>query len=412
MTTEKDLNRLADTSYWVDKGKENIPFNPKKGTILTPKTIKGLTQSYKVLKVEDNTKNGMQAMAVAPIKNGVVDTSEVIIAYAGTNFDDNLDRLTDTTTVVGGNMDLSIPKWWGSPEKVEGQAVTAQKFAISIKENYPKAVVTTTGHSLGEYLAIYIAAENQWKNTGFNGPDPYSILSDEAKQWIKDNPGLLVNYRNKHDKIGNYGGNKTGAAILLDASKGGYNPIKSLDYHDLSAWQFDKDGNLVAPGRSSRESRLAQMEATTRYQLWNLSVLSDKLRTSHGGLSSSEEIFINSGEALIILNGVSTMMEDGLATVIKDYQQAITEAEELWRETVERAQGIGMDLSYDEVIEALASGGASQRSIVIEATAFYEQKIDSAKQMLDEYRVLMAEIQTSIDKQLAKDQQLAKEIQF
>ncbi|MBC6310055.1 hypothetical protein HCJ66_10940 [Listeria sp. FSL L7-1582] len=51
MTTEKDLNRLADTSYWVDKGKENIPFNPKKGTILTPKTIKGLTQPYKVLKV-------------------------------------------------------------------------------------------------------------------------------------------------------------------------------------------------------------------------------------------------------------------------------------------------------------------------------------------------------------------------
>ncbi|MBC1434884.1 hypothetical protein HB848_05990 [Listeria rocourtiae] len=411
MATERDYNVFADEAYQIDKARAK---REDRAPLLKGDILEGtkLSQSYKVLKVEDNNKNGMQAMAVAPIINGVVDTSEVVIAYAGTDFDDKLDVLTDVTTVVGGNKDLSIPQWWSSPKKVEGQAVSAQKFATSIKQSYPNAVIATTGHSLGEYLAIYIAAENKWRNTGFNGPDPYNILSDEAKQWIKDNPGLLANYRNNHDKIGNFGGNKTGAAILLDVSKGGYNPAKSLDYHGLSTWQFDKSGNLVAPGRSSRESRLAQMEATTRYQLWNLSVLSDKLRESNGGLSSSEEIFINSGEALIVLNGVSTMMEDGLTTVMKDYQQAITEAEELWRETVERAQGIGMDLGYDEVIEALASGGATQASIVGDATAFYEQKIANAKQMLEEYRVLMTEIQTSIDQQLANDQQLAKDIQF
>ncbi|MBC2369902.1 lipase [Listeria booriae] len=412
MTTEQDFNRFANLSYWVDKGKEDVPFHPKKNTILTPKSIKGLSQSYKVLKVEDNTKNGMQAMAVAPIKNGAVDTSEIVIAYAGTNFDDNLDRLTDATTVVGGDIDLSIPQWWSAPKKIDGQAISAQKFATSIKKSYPNAVISTTGHSLGEYLAVYIAAENKWKNTGFNGPDPYNILSDDAKKWIKENPGLLANYRNNYDKIGNFGGNKTGAAILLDVSKGGYNPAKSLDYHGLSTWQFDKSGNLVAPGRSSRDSRLAQMEATTRYQLWNLSVLSNKLRKSHGGLSSSEEIFINSGEALIVVNGVSTMMQDGLNTVIKEYQQAITEAEALWKETVERAQGIGMDLSYEEVIGALASGGATQANIVGEPTAFYEQRIASAKQMLEKYTTLITEIQTSIDQQLAKDQQLGKDIQL
>ena len=37
-------------------------------------------------KTQDNTDNGMQAMAVAPMdKDGNVDTSQVVIAYAETN---------------------------------------------------------------------------------------------------------------------------------------------------------------------------------------------------------------------------------------------------------------------------------------------------------------------------------------
>ncbi len=36
----------------------------------------------------------MQAMAVAPFKNGKVDTSEVVIAYAGTNLSDGADIQT------------------------------------------------------------------------------------------------------------------------------------------------------------------------------------------------------------------------------------------------------------------------------------------------------------------------------
>ena len=57
-------------------------------------------REYQVLKTEDNTNNGMQAMAVAPVNDGKADTSEVIIAYAGTNFDDVLDIYTDVQTVV------------------------------------------------------------------------------------------------------------------------------------------------------------------------------------------------------------------------------------------------------------------------------------------------------------------------
>ncbi|MBC2279121.1 hypothetical protein HCB42_09335 [Listeria welshimeri] len=48
-------------------------------------------------------------MAVAPIdKHGKVDSTEVIIAYAGTNFSDTKDRATDLQTVIQGNKKLDL----------------------------------------------------------------------------------------------------------------------------------------------------------------------------------------------------------------------------------------------------------------------------------------------------------------
>ena len=42
---------------------------------------------FKVLAVENNKDNGMQAMAVAPVdSNGEIDTSKIVISYAGTDF--------------------------------------------------------------------------------------------------------------------------------------------------------------------------------------------------------------------------------------------------------------------------------------------------------------------------------------
>ena len=104
--------------------------------------------------------------------------------------------------------------------------------------DYPEAEITTTGHSLGEFLALDVAAENQWKNVGFNGPDPYNVLSPEAKQWTEENPEKLINYRNKADIIGNLRGNGTGAGIPIEMEDKGL-----VDNHRLKTWEFDEDGN-------------------------------------------------------------------------------------------------------------------------------------------------------------------------
>ena len=210
MTTERSLQALSAKVYELDFKNEN--YNPVEiGEI---KEFGGV--EYKILKVEDNITNGMQALAVAPVKNNIVDTSEIVIAYAGTNPGDNLDIWTDYQTVVWGSKELDTSKLFETANPIDGQVITAEKFAEDVKNDYPDAVMTTTGHSLGEYIALYVAAENGWKNVGFNGPDPYKIISDDAKVWVEENPGMLFNYRNKKDLIGNYGKNGTGAEILID----------------------------------------------------------------------------------------------------------------------------------------------------------------------------------------------------
>ncbi|TXL62547.1 hypothetical protein FHP05_12130 [Cerasibacillus terrae] len=80
MSTKESYKDFSKVVYQIDPKHKN--YNPaiKRNTI-----IKSRGSNYKILKIEDNTTNGMQAMAVASVKNGKVDTSEVVIAFAVAN---------------------------------------------------------------------------------------------------------------------------------------------------------------------------------------------------------------------------------------------------------------------------------------------------------------------------------------
>ena len=84
--TEGKYRWLAEQSYWVEEGRDNVDYHPNDGKIYYFNGKNNKLGQFQVLKVKDNTENGMQAMAVAPVdKNGQVDYSEVVIAYAGLN---------------------------------------------------------------------------------------------------------------------------------------------------------------------------------------------------------------------------------------------------------------------------------------------------------------------------------------
>ena len=106
--TEEKINWIAEQSYWVEKKRNDVMYHPTEGEeyYYNPDNVE-LGKFKVIFNPIDNTSNGMQAMAVAPVdKNGNVDYSHVVIAYAGTNKDDIKDLGTDVQSLWLGREKL------------------------------------------------------------------------------------------------------------------------------------------------------------------------------------------------------------------------------------------------------------------------------------------------------------------
>lgn len=410
--TDQQYSVYSDVVYWLDPNeKDKYDSTYQEGAI---KVVNG--SKFEILKIQENsTTDGMQAMAVAPLdKNGNVDTSQIVIAYAGTNPKDMNDLETDIRT-IGGFFDKTVsPGFSNSPSeaRVSGQLESAIAFANSVKRDYSGATISTTGHSLGEFLAMYIAAENQWRNVGFNGPDPYELLSADAKKWLKENPGMLTNYRNRADVIGNLMGNGTGAEIKISMDMGFQSPGT---YHDLAKWTFDKNGRLMIKNNDYNKKAIqTQAERQLRNQfvmgMYSLGLLRKKFTASGGGLSTNEKIYLDDSQALAVVQYASSEFETVMTNTVKIYQDGIRELEELWQNIRSKAFSDVPDLSYGEVMEILEGTGSTERSIVIEPSEEFREKIQKAKKMSEQFHGLASEIKGKIGELVQRDQELARQL--
>ena len=422
MPTDRDYKILSDESYEVDSNKNDQPW--EKGDILSNSK---LSTDYKVLQVKDNKENGMQAMAVAPIKNGKPDTSQVVIAFAGANADDDLDVLTDAQT-VGLNKDtlttstrVEVPfnpnkpsdRYVTNTKIVDAQSVTALQFADEIRKKYPNASISTTGHSLGEYLALLVAAENKWLNVGFNGPDPYGILSNEAKEWVKNNPGWLTNFRNRGDAIGNLMGNGTGAGIKISLAMG-LNPLKGA-FHSLTTWKFDDKGRLIIPKNDYNKKAIQQESERQLMQQFVMGMvvlqeLKAKFQASGGGLSTNEKIYLEDSQALAVIQLASSEFELAMTNTIKIYQEGMLDLEKLWQQCVSKARSEASDLSHGEIMEMLHSVNCTESTMVTLPNEEFREKIAKAKQMSEKFTRLVSEIKSKLAELVQRDQELARQL--
>lgn len=412
MITDEEYKVLADEVYKVDKGKVEHPR--KEGEIINNSN---LDRDYEILKVEDNSDNGMQAMAVAPIVNGKPNTSQVVIAYAGTNQSDSLDIATDLQTVGLG---LDILHLLGPTSFVEAQSVTAQRFAESIRNQYPFATITTTGHSLGESLAFFIAAENKWMNVGFNGPYAGSMMSKETKKWAEDNPGMFYNYRNRYDVIGGLRVTGRDFAIIIDVEKDGSLGDRVGAYHGLGMWDFDKKtGRLLIPDNAFNEKAIKKRAENDKQQMLGIlnstqswmKALRDKLKKSGGGLSANEVIFLDSSEALLVLNAQMSTVNATFSEVESFLRQQTEKAEQSWQKSLSAGRTLGPDLSESEILEALESMGVSKAIISDQPRERNESKIAEYREIASSCDTLKSEIHGSIEKLLSVDQELATQFQ-
>ncbi|WP_449458465.1 lipase family protein [Streptococcus suis] len=180
MITDQDYRWIAEDVYKVDplKTDDTLKQGGRAGQ-----------GQFIILSHPQDMINGMQAMAVAPIKGydsdnkPIPDTSQVVIAYAGTNSDDQRDLLTDWQTIAQGKGTLT--DFFGTELPMAGQNVTALIYADTIQKRYPDATITVTGHSLGGSLAMYVALHKDWRSVTYNGPDIVMLLSLEQLSYMK-----------------------------------------------------------------------------------------------------------------------------------------------------------------------------------------------------------------------------------
>ncbi len=315
MTTAEESMGLAEHAYRVDRLIQDPPLSV--GEEFAVRSGGDNRQKYLVIDVEVHAANGYQAMAVAPLVDGVPDLSNIVVSYAGTNPEHRADILEDAETVVG------------ITQGPLSQAADAQRFADRVSKAHPEASISTVGHSLGGFLALLVAAEHGWESTTFNGPDPWQWLSPEAQDRLdadrRAGRNRMTNYVIEWDLIANLNPHRTGAAVFLTAEPG----LDPLTYHNLgkgpnSVFQFT-DGELVgvAPHGRRYEDILANLvdsfvpgisEALAPTLLMLAGVAANP--------AARRTLGKNASAALVAVNTVSAL---GLAASIAGTAAALTE---------------------------------------------------------------------------------------
>lgn len=281
MATEEELKDLNNKVYQVDPEYKDseTKYTDKADTQLKSNErniIKAGDRKFKVLSIK-NGDHGFQGMAVAPIVNGTPDYGQVTVVAAGTYPDDG----DDTWAAAKG---LS-PN--GSPQV----DVALQYVGDLINDNPTWTIHQLSGYSQSAYM-LKVGAHFKIPTTVFSGWFQYRSLTAEEEKFMKENPHLFLNYRQKSDDVTKWNdfnskwGNSDdfGTIVWIDGNS-----------HKLNSWTFDKKtGQLKIPdslgnseGAMIQQSHFIMREFLT--QLTRLDQLKAKLTASGGELSTITE---------------------------------------------------------------------------------------------------------------------------
>lgn len=191
----------------------------------------------------------------------------------------------------------------GGGSTVTPQLKTSAETLKQTMKLYPNAQIYVYGHSLGSMNAQYAIADLDKKDIkrisgGFfyQGPNIYSNLTPKQQDTVKAINALdrLFNFIDRKDYVAiGYGiGDPTiGHLIEVESKKAGL-----VEQHMWGGYQFDKEGNIL----TNKEGSLQLAKYATAQQLAAINIMRTSFTKSGGGLSSSEEIFLDAAEALAI----------------------------------------------------------------------------------------------------------------
>lgn len=402
MEDDKTLRDLNDRVYQVnpkfDKGnrKRYVEKSTNDLNKNEKNTLVAGDKHFQVISTE-NGHWGFQGMAVAPIINGKPDYNQVTVVAAGTDPNDKLDVLeaVDGATNIGS---LQEP--------------VAEKFVDKMMRQHPDWKITQlTGYSQSAYM-LKVGAKYQIPTVTFNGWFQYGTLTSEEKKFMKNNPNFFTNYRKKEDAVtwwndfnsSSFNSDDFGTVVWLAGKS-----------HHLADWQFDKTGMIILPDNPETQSAIkAQKERLLQVQLAKrmsrLTVIKRQLTASGGGLSTNEKLYLDSEAARIIVQKLASDFKLATEKLIAIYQKAITEAQELWQNTLYESRSMGPLLTEWEVRETLQMVGFTEQTVITNPCYTYQEKLTKIMTVASDFDRLTNEIIAKISEIVQRDRDLAYQL--
>lgn len=186
--SDKTYHQISDAAYVRDFTKENT---------------KNKVEGWDRVNLPNSTLNDTNGSGFDAVVYYNKKDNQVVIGYRGTEPDMSWGKVPDIGTdgfdVVGGrykdlkktidnNPDILLGR--SNSELVikhnyeNNQFYLAEKLYREVKEVYPNAEITTTGHSLGGALAQYTAIHNNLSSTTYNPASIRAVVSDEILKKI------------------------------------------------------------------------------------------------------------------------------------------------------------------------------------------------------------------------------------
>ena len=254
----------------------------------------------------------------------------------------------------------------------------------------------------------------------YEGPNAYLMLNDKQRKTAKQLKDRIFNFIDDKDfvtigyteteqlwkkMIYNANSKHIGTLINIESEKSG-NPIKQ---HMWGGYVF-KGGVLQVRSESLAAFEKAKNKLMLTNMLEELVSIRVKLKKSGGGLSSNEKLYLDSEEARIVVQKISSDYKIATDKLINIYQKAITEAQELWQDTLSESRNMGHLLTEWEVRDTLQMTGFTEQTIVINPCHNYQNKITKIMAVAANFDMLTTEIGAKISEIIARDSELAQQL--
>lgn len=220
-----------------------------------------------------------------------------------------------------------------------------------------------------------------------------------------------MNYRNKDDHVGNFGGDPLGISYLVDMGK----PKKSENFlddvinyhHALSTWKFDDKTGMVVDAKGNVVKGQASYYAQTAQVAMQRvkRVYKDHLKA---GITGKRMIFLDGVQALTIGRAMSQASQAGTEEIGRYRDQAISDIEALWA---------GIDFSdFSELTDAeiwtiFQQEGVTKETVVGKTISYFDKRVKKATTLSDHFVQLETDINTMVQEKQAKDSELARMFQ-